>query len=170
MGGAREGGTAMIAEIGLGLSLVCAGLWSGLLLTLTTILHPIYAAQDGTGFATELGRFLPVARRSPTNYILVAGLVLAPVIALVGLGSDPAGAPFVLTAIGLGLTLIGPLGISNRLAEPNYEVILGWDPARPPADWTAARHRYFTLNWVRAGFTWVAFALFLAATYLHAYG
>ena len=34
----------MTAEIGLGLAVVCAGLWSGLLLTLTTILHPIYAA------------------------------------------------------------------------------------------------------------------------------
>ena len=37
----------MTADIGLGLAVVCAGLWSGLLLTLTTILHPIYAAEDG---------------------------------------------------------------------------------------------------------------------------
>ena len=36
----------MIAEIGLGLSIVSAGLWSGLLLTVTTILHPLYATQD----------------------------------------------------------------------------------------------------------------------------
>ena len=35
----------MIAEIGLGLSVVAAGLWSGLLLTVTTILHPMYASQ-----------------------------------------------------------------------------------------------------------------------------
>lgn len=157
----------MIADIGLGLSVVSAGLWSGLLLTLTTILHPIYAAQDGTGFTAELRRFLPVARRSPTNYLLIGGLVVGPVIALIGLGSDPSGAPFVLTAIGLGLTLAGPLLISNRLAEPNYDVILGWDPAAVPDDWRATRHRYFALNWIRAGFTWVAFALFLAAAYLY---
>jgi hypothetical protein len=157
----------MIAEIGLGLAIVCAGLWSGLLLTLTTILHPIYAAQDGRGFATELGRFLPVARTSPTNYVLVIGLVIAPVIALVGLRNDPSGVPFVLTATGLALTVIGPLLMSSRLAEPNYDVILGWDPAAVPADWRLNRRRYFTLNWVRGAFTWAAFAVFLAAAYAY---
>ena len=123
----------MTAEIGLGLAVVCAGLWSGLLLTLTTILHPIYAAEDGRGFALALRDFLPVARRSPTNYVLV----------------------------------IGPLLTSRLLSEPTYDVILGWDPDAVPADWLAVRRRYFALNWVRAVFTWVAFALFLAASYVH---
>ena len=49
-----------MTTIGLGLAVVSTGLWSGLLLTLTTILHPIYAAQDQRGFATELRLFLPV--------------------------------------------------------------------------------------------------------------
>lgn len=61
----------MSTEIWLGTAVVLAGLWSGLLLTVTTILHPIYAARDARGFRQELGWFLPVARRSPTNYILV---------------------------------------------------------------------------------------------------
>ena len=151
------------ATIGLTLAVVCAGLWSGLLLTLTTILHPIYAAQDGAGFRRELGAFLPVARKSPTNYLLVIGLVVTPVIALIGLRADPFSAPFVLTSIGLILTIVGPLLISSRVAEPNYEVILGWDPAALPADWKSIRRRYFTLNWVRAVITWVAFAAFVAA-------
>lgn len=155
----------MIAEIGLGLAVVCAGLWSGLLLTLTTILHPVYAAEDAVGFAKALRGFLPVARRSPTNYVLVTGLVLAPALALFGLRDDPTGLPFVLTAIGLALTVIGPLLMSRLFAEPNYDVILGWDPAAVPADWRTTRHRYFTLNWVRGAFTWAAFALFLAAAY-----
>ncbi|MCY1139108.1 hypothetical protein OWR29_14010 [Actinoplanes sp. Pm04-4] len=153
----------MLAEIGLFLSIVCAGLWSGLLLTLTTILHPIYAAQDGRGFALELRAFLPTARKSPTNYALVGGLVLAPVLALIGLRS--AGLPFVLTATGLALTIIGPLLVSNRLSEPLYDVILGWDPDAVPADWRLVRRRYFALNWIRAVLTWAAFLLFLAATW-----
>lgn len=152
-----------IAEIGLGLSIVAAGLWSGLLLTLTTILHPMFASGDIHGFTADLRRFLPVARRSPTNYVLVAALVLAPVVALAGLREDPAGAPFVLTALGLAATVVGPLLTSRFLAEPNYDVILGWDPDAPPANWRAVRAKYFRLNWVRGGFTWVAFALFLAA-------
>ncbi|XVV08879.1 hypothetical protein ACQP2X_29000 [Actinoplanes sp. CA-131856] len=158
----------MLAETGLGLSIVCAGLWSGLLLTLTTILHPIYAAEDGRGFARQLRAFLPTARRSPTNYALVGGLVLAPVLALIGLRGDASGAPFVLTAVGLALTVAGPLLVSNRLSEPLYDVILGWDPEAVPAGWQRTRGRYFTLNWIRAMLTWAAFALFLSAAFVHA--
>lgn len=68
-----------------------------------------------------------------------------------------------LTAIGLALTVAGPLLVSNRLAEPNYDVMLAWDPEAMPADWEAGRRRYFTLNWVRALATWGAFGVFLAA-------
>ena len=157
----------MIAEIGLFLALVCAGLWSGLLLTLTTILHPMYAARDGRGFAEDLGRFLPIARRSPTNYVLVTGLLVGPATALVGLRDDPSGAPFLLTALGFALTIIGPLLMSRFAAEPNYDVILGWDPAAVPANWRAVQSRYFALNWIRGAFTWTAFGLFLAATYTY---
>ena len=157
----------MIAEIGLFLALVCAGLWSGLLLTLTTILHPMYGARDGRGFAEDLGRFLPIARRSPTNYVLVTGLLVGPATALVGLRDDPRGAPFLLTALGFALTIIGPLLMSRFAAEPNYDVILGWDPAAVPANWRAVQSRYFALNWIRGALTWTAFGLFLAATYTY---
>ena len=145
----------MLADIGLGLSVVCAGLWSGLLLTLTTILQPVYTARDGAGFAAELAGFLPVARTSPTNYVLVGGLVVA---------------PFVLSALGLVLTVTGPLLVSRLFSEPTYDVILAWDPADMPADWRSVRDRWVALNWIRAALTWVAFALFLAASYTHLNG
>jgi hypothetical protein len=98
---------------------------------------------------------------------LVAGLVVGPVLALVGLSDDPTGAPFVLTALGLALTVTGPLLVSRLASEPNYDVILGWDPEHLPADWQAARDRWIALNWIRGVFTWVAFALFLAASYAY---
>ena len=157
----------MTAEVGLLTSVVAAGLWSGLLLTVTTLLHPMFAADDGRAFALDLRRFLPVARTSPTNYILVVLLLVAPVVALVGLADDVASAPFVLTALGLVATVAGPLLGSRLLAEPNYEVILGWDPDAVPADWRTARARYFRWNWLRGGLTWLAFALFGVATYLY---
>ena len=157
----------MTAEIGLGLSVVFAGLWSGLLLTLTTILHPMFGTRDGGGFAADLGRFLPLARRSPTNYVLVIGLVVAPAVALAGLRDDPTGIPFVLTAVGLALTVTGPLLVSRFASEPTYDVILGWDPDAVPPDWRAVRHRWVVLNWIRAALTWTAFALFLAASYTY---
>lgn len=159
--------SSTVAVVGLGLSVVSSGLWSGLLLTITTLLHPQYAPQDAAGFATDMRRFLPIARRSPTNVVLVCALVLAPAVALVGLRHDPMRAPFVLTAAGLAVTVAGPLLTSRFLAEPNYAVILGWDPTAVPTDWRAARALFFRLNWIRGGLTWTAFALFLAAAYLH---
>ena len=157
----------MVADLGLALSVVAAGLWSGLLLTITTIVHPMYAPLDARSFALEMRRFLPVARRSPTNHVLVLLLVIAPVIALIGLRGDATGAPFVLTALGLAATIAGPLLVSRFLAEPNHVVVLGWDPDAVPDDWRDARDRWLRLNWLRAALTWTAFGLFAVAAYLH---
>ena len=157
----------MTADIGLGLSVVATALWSGLLLTVTTILHPMFAPRGPAGFTEDMRRFLPIARRSPTNYVLVIALVASPVVALVGLWHQIGSAPFVLTAAGLAATVAGPLVMSSRLAEPNYAVILGWDPDAVPQDWGVARARYFRLNWQRAALTWLALGLFVAAAYLY---
>jgi hypothetical protein len=157
----------MVADIGLALSVAAAGLWSGLLLTITTILHPMFAAGDGRSFSLDMRRFLPIARKAVVNYVLVVLLVLAPVAALIGLREAPGSAPFLLTAVGLASTIAGPLLMSRWLAEPNYAVILGWDPDAVPEDWRQARSRYFAFNWLRGTLTWLAFALFAAALYLH---
>ena len=156
----------MNAGAWLALSVVLAALWSGLLLTLTTILHPMYAARDPRGFAGDLQRFLPVARRSATNYLLVIGLLVAPALAIASLWDDKGSAPFLLTATGLALVLAGPFAVSRFLAEPNYDVIMRWQPDRLPADWTVARRRYFLLNWLRGALTWSALALFAAAAWI----
>jgi hypothetical protein len=148
-------------------TIVAAGLWSGLLLTITTILHPMFASQPAEGMRHDLGRFLPIARRSPTNYILVVALMIAPIVTLFALWDSSVDAPFVLTAAGATLTLTGAFGISRFAAEPNYDVILADDTPSSPQRWATARHRYFLLNWVRAGFTWAALACFVSAAYLH---
>ncbi len=143
-------------------SVVFSGLWSGLLAMLTTVLHPMLARMNGEQFAAFLRDFLPTARRAPFNYLAVLGMVAAPTVALISLGTG-AGVTFTLTAIGVVLTVCGPLLVSNRLAEPHYDVMLAWEPGHVPEDWQAARARYFTLNWVRAVMTWTALALFAAA-------
>ena len=151
------------ADVALTLCVVLAGLWSGLLLTLTTILHPMFRALDGPGFAQEMRRFLPVARRSPTNWIIVLGLVAAPIAAVSALESGTAG--FTLTALGLVACIAGPLLVSRLLAEPNYDVMLAWDPDAMPEHWEAVRRRYFRLNWIRGAAIWTAFMLFVTAAY-----
>ena len=128
---------------------------------LNLIMQPMLAAMDGRDVARFLRAFLPTARHAPFNDVAVIGMVVAPTVALVGLGDDPGATPFVLTALGLVRTVAGPLLVSNRLAEPNYDVLLAWDPDAMPR--RSGRHRYFALNWIRAGATWAAFGLFLAA-------
>ena len=144
-------------------SVVFSGLWSGLLAMLTLVMHPMLAAMNGRDFADFLRAFLPVARRAWFNYACIYGMLLAPIAGLIVLGDDPGSASFVLTAIGLALTIAGPLLVSNRLAEPNYDVMLSWDPTSMPANWVTTRKRYFALNWIRGAATWTAFAVFLAA-------
>ncbi len=145
------------------ISVVFTGLWSGLLLMLTTVLHPMLRGMDGAGFAGFLFGFLPVARKAASNYLAIFGMLVGSVGALVALAGDTGSTPFLLTAAGFVLVVLGPLAVSNRLAEPNYDVILSWDPDALPAGWTRARDRYYALNWIRAAITWIAFGLFLAA-------
>jgi hypothetical protein len=76
---------------------------------------------------------------------------------------DPGSTSFVLTAIGLGVVVVGVYVVSNVWNEPHYKVILGWDPEALPADWEAGRQRYFAINWIQMVTTWTAFALFLVA-------
>jgi hypothetical protein len=142
---------------------VFSGLWAGLTAMLTLVMHPMLKAMSGRDFALFLRAFLPTARHSCFNYLCVAGLIVAPIVALIALGGDPSGTPFVLTAIGLALTVAGPLLVSSRLAEPNYDVMLAWNPEALPADWEAIRRRYFAFNWIRFLAVLAAFGFLLAA-------
>jgi hypothetical protein len=142
-------------------AVVFTGLWSGLFCMLNLVIHPMLRAMDDAGFSEFMHGFLPTARGAPFNYVAVIGMVVSPVVALIAMDSSESAFP--LTAIGLAVTVAGPLLASNRLAEPNYDVILAWKPGTADAEFKAARSRYFTLNWIRAAATWTAFALFLAA-------
>jgi hypothetical protein len=153
-------------ELTLAASVVFAGLWSGLLGMLTLVMHRMLAAMDGRDFERFLRAFLPVGRKAWFNYVCAIGMAIAPVVALVALWDDPSSAPFVLTAMGLAIVVVGVYVVSNVWKEPHYDVMLAWDPETMPAGWEAGRGRYFTLNWIQAGSTWTVFGLFLAALIL----
>src|SRR5690242_3798957 len=96
------------------LAVLFTGVFSGLLVMLTTILHPMLAAMAGPDFRRFLGRFLPIARHALSNQVAVVGMVLASGAAVVLLADEPDSAPLVLAAIGFGACLLGPLIISRR--------------------------------------------------------
>jgi hypothetical protein len=143
-----------------------AGLASGLLGMLCTIMRPMLAAMDGRSFRAFMETFLRYADNGLGKVFNLAwslGMFLGPIVALVLLWDDPGSASFVLTAIGLGIVFVGVIIVSNVWKTPTYNLILAWDPEALPADWEAGRRRYFAINWLQMAVTWSAFALFLVA-------
>jgi hypothetical protein len=161
-----EGFVVTGEEWALAASVFFSGLAPGLLGMLSTIMRPMLAAMDGRDFRNFMETFLRYAGNGwgkVFNYAWSLGMGTAPIVALVLLWDDPGSASFVLTAVGLGVVVVGVYVVSNAWKEPLYKVILAWDPEAMPADWEAVRRRYFAINWVQFATTWGALALFLAA-------
>jgi hypothetical protein len=143
-----------------------AGLAAGELGMLTAIIRPMQAVMDGRDFRSFMEAFLRFAAHSwgkVYNFSWAIVPTIGPVVALVLLWDDPGSTSFVLTAIGLGVVIVGVLIVSNVWKTPTYNMILAWDPEAPPAGWEAVRQRYFTINLIQLAVTWAAFALFLVA-------
>ena len=142
------------------------GLSAGFLGALCTILRPMQAAMDGPGFRNFMEVFLRYAGSGLGKWYNLAWAfvpVAGSIVALVLLWDDPGSTSFILTAIGLGIVLVGIWLVSNVWKTPTYNLILAWDSEALPADWEAGRRRYFTINWIQLVTTWMAFGLFLAA-------
>ena len=153
-------------EWALAASAFFSGLAAGFLGGLCTIIRPMQAAMTGPEFRNFMERFLRYADNGlgkVFNYAWSGATTIASIVALVLLFDDPGSTSFVLTAIGLGIVIVGVLIVSNVWKTPTYNVILAWDPEALPANWEAVRRRYFTINWIQLAVTWSAFALFLVA-------
>ena len=153
-------------EWALAVTIFFSGLAAGLLGMLCTIMRPMLQAMDGRDFRNFMEAFLRFAGNSLGKvYNLAWSLVMGigPIVALVFLWDDSGSTSFILTAIGLGIVLVGIWLVSNVWKTPTYNVMLSWDPDAMPPDWETGRRRYFTINWVQCATTWTAFALFLVA-------
>ena len=143
-----------------------SGLASGLLGMLCTIMRPMLTQMDGRDFRNFMEAFLRFADQSwgrAYNLGWSLGMFLLPIAALVLLWDDRGSTSFVLTAVGLGIVLVGVIILSNAVKTPHYKVMLAWDPKAMPPNWEAGRDKYFTINWIQMVATWAAFALFLIA-------
>ena len=153
-------------EWALAASAFFSGLASGLLGMLCTIMRPMLQAMGGRDFRSFMETFLQYADHGLGKvYNLAWALVpvFGPIVALVLLWDDRGSTSFILTAIGLGIVLVGIWLVSNVWKTPTYNLILSWDPEAMPADWEAGRRRYFAINWIQLAASWSAFTLFLVA-------
>ncbi len=122
-------------EWALAAAIFCSGLASGLLGMLVAIMHPMLTAMDGRGFRGFLEGFLRYADHSwgkVFNFFWSLGMFIFGVVALILLWDDPGSTSFVLTAIGVVLVILGIYVVANVWKQPQYKVILGWDPTRCP--------------------------------------
>ena len=151
-------------EWALAASAFFSGLAAGLLGMLSTIMRPMLAAMTGRDFRSFMEAFLRYADHGlgkVFNYAWSLGMAIFPIAALVFLWDDAGSTSFVLTAIGLGVVIVGVYVVSNVWKEPLYKVILASNP--DGTEWEGERRRYFTINWVQLATTWTAFVLFLVA-------
>jgi hypothetical protein len=112
-------------------------------------MRPMLTAMDGRDFRNFMETFLRYADHGlgkVFNYAWSLGMTIGPIVALVLLWDDPGSTSFVLTAIGLGVVIVGIDIVSNLWKTPHYKVMLAWDPKAMPVDWEAGRRRYFTIN------------------------
>ena len=143
-----------------------AGLASGLLGMLCTIMRPMLEEMEGRDFRRFMEAFLRFADQSwgkAYNLGWSLGMFLLPIVALVLLWDDRGSTSFVLTGIGLVIVVVGVIILSNAVKTPHYRVMLAWDPEAMPASWEAGRDKYFAINWIQMVTTWSAFVLFIAA-------
>ena len=155
-------------EWALAVTVFFSGLAAGLLGMLCTIMRPMLQAMDGRDFRNFMEAFLRFAGNSWGKvYNLAWSLVMGigPIVALVLLWDDPGSTSFILTAIGVGIVLVGIWLVSNVWKTPTYNVILSWDPAtRCRRTGKRGDARYFTINWIQLATTWAAFAAWLATS------
>ena len=122
-------------EWALAASAFFAGIGSGLLGMLSTIMRPMLQAMDGPDFRNFMGAFLRFAEKGSGrvfNFAWSLGMGIGPpIVALVLLWDDPSSTSFVLTAIGLGVVIVGIYIVANVWKEPHYKVILAWGIPRP---------------------------------------
>src|SRR5829696_10452152 len=100
-----------------------SGLAAGFLGGLCTIIRPMQAAMTGPEFRNFMERFLRYADNGlgkVFNYAWSGATIIASIVALVLLWDDPGSTSFVLTAIGLGILILGILVVSNVWKTPTY--------------------------------------------------
>lgn len=85
---------------------------------------------------------------------MLAAIVATLIAAIVGPGH-------VRFAIATGV-LVAALALTVVVHLPLNKAFMTWSPADPPAEWTAARARWRTWNWVRTAMVIVAFAATVA--------
>lgn len=154
----------------LGAEILCVGLFSGLLFTLISIVHPMLSTLSAAEGSLFMQRFIKFAHKNPFFTVLTFFSVLLPLILLVlaPFQREFSGgiAALIFILIGWLLFLTGVIILTQRSNAPLYESISRWNSEDPAPDWQQAQREWHRLNRIRASAAGVALLLFLIALLL----
>lgn len=136
------------AHIALIIGALFTALFGGLMFTFIVVIQRLLNPLSASEYTSTMKRLIKAADVPPVVPIVVIIGMIAPVIALLGMGSDsPAFAP---TLIGTILYWVGAFGVTMVLNVPiNNAISKTWSIDNPPADWQTMRNRWNRLSWIR---------------------
>ena len=139
------------------LAVLILGLMCGSELNVATFAHPALNRQRlethtevRSSLASLFGRVMPFWM---TGSAVLNLLLLLPYERLSSASWWLAAIAFMLQALAIVFSLVGPVPINNRIAN--------WTPLSLPDDWRSQEHRWDLYHWFRTGGLIVAFALLI---------
>lgn len=152
----------MVSTMALAISLVCSGLFAGLMLTLVIVLQRMWLAMTYERYILSMQLFLTSAKGHP----IITALTLLPIVLpLFTLAEINTGWSLTITLALMGaVASLLVLIVTLRLNFPIYEAIMAWQPnQQPDDDWQAIRTRFYQLNLMRFVLSLMATNCFLLA-------
>jgi uncharacterized membrane protein len=128
------------------ITILSTGLFTGLLMTVVFFFQRALRDLTAPQFALVMQRFLAIARTHPLTFAMTLISDFVPIGTLIMLRQHPGSGAFLFTLVGLLAFWGGIILTSRYVAEPLYDVFVGWDADAPPDDWRRARERYFRMN------------------------
>ncbi|MGF1505994.1 MAG: anthrone oxygenase family protein [Anaerolineae bacterium] len=149
--------------IALAVSVLAAGLFSGLMFTLIFLMQLKWDRQTAAEYFTDIQPFLEVGKGNRVIALVLFVGLLAPIPALLGTGDLQTGAVTLLILTGMIIFGLGALGVTVVLNLPTYHAIMSLNPQSPDDSWQTLKQRFFRLNLMRFIASFVALLLFVAA-------
>jgi uncharacterized membrane protein len=141
------------------LSVLCVGLFAGLMMTLVVIMHKHWSKLEGKEYVFYFKGFLMIAKGNPFISLLTFGSFLIPLtlgVVCILLNNTLSGILFLFAG---AIFFLSCFLVTMKLNFPIYNKVIGWTGINDATDWKNVRYRFFILNIIRMSGAILSFAL-----------